>query len=208
MLFRVPVVQPPDWDKAFHVFVDASDIVIGSALMQLEEPNWYMPVYYASRKLSTTERNYSTTEREALGMVYNINKFRHHLLGKKFTFHVDHSALLYLVSKRELTGKLARWTLLLHEFEFKILHRQGVQHAIANYLSRLESSKEGMGVKDDFWDAQLFRVETVHSPDMNEDMEDSWITEMKIFLTTRLPPQHLSTDERKRLAIRSRNFAF
>ena len=32
-LFRVPVVQPPDWEKAFYVFVDASDNAIGSALM-------------------------------------------------------------------------------------------------------------------------------------------------------------------------------
>ena len=66
MLSKVPVIQPPDWEKTFHVFVDASDIAIGSALMQLEEPNWYRSVYYASRKLSTAERNYSTTEREAL----------------------------------------------------------------------------------------------------------------------------------------------
>ena len=57
MLSRVLLVQPPDWKKAFHVFVAASDIAIGSALMQLEEPNWYRPVYYVSRKLSTTERN-------------------------------------------------------------------------------------------------------------------------------------------------------
>ena len=75
MLSRVLVVQPPDWEIAFHVFIDASDIAIGSALMQLEEPNCYKPVYYASRKLSTTERNYSTIEREALGMVYNIKKY-------------------------------------------------------------------------------------------------------------------------------------
>ena len=52
-------------------------------------------------------------EREALGMIYSINKFRHYLLGKKFTFHVGHAALLYLVSKQALTGKLARWMLLL-----------------------------------------------------------------------------------------------
>ena len=64
MLTQAPVVQPPDWDKPFHVFVDASDIAIGSALMQLTEPAWYRPVYYASRKLSTAERNYSTTERD------------------------------------------------------------------------------------------------------------------------------------------------
>ena len=86
--------------------------------------------------MSIGERNYSTTEREALGMAYSINKFRHHLLGKKFTFHVDHSTLLYLLSKQELTTKLARWILLLQEFEFDILHWPGVQHAIADYLSR------------------------------------------------------------------------
>ena len=48
MLSQAPVVQPPDWTKSFHVFVDASDIAIGSVLMQLTEPKWYRPVYYAS----------------------------------------------------------------------------------------------------------------------------------------------------------------
>ena len=109
MLSQAPVVQPPDWSKSFHVFVDASDVAISNVLMQLTEPKWYRPVYYASRKLSKAERNYSMTEREALGMVYSVTKYRHYLLGRKFSFHVDHSALLYLV----LTGKIARWTLLL-----------------------------------------------------------------------------------------------
>ena len=100
--------------------------------MQLTAPNWYGPVYYSSRKLSTAERNYSTIEREALEMIYSINKFRHYLLGKKFTFHVDHVALLYLVSKQTLLGQLARWMLLLQEFEFDIQHRPGTLHAVAD----------------------------------------------------------------------------
>ena len=56
---------------------------------------------------------------------------------------MDHSTLLYLVSKQELTGKPARWTLLLQEFEFNIVHRLGVQHAVADYLSWLESGEKG-----------------------------------------------------------------
>ena len=208
MLSKVPVVQPPDWNKLFHVFVDGSNIAIGSALMQLSEPNWYRPVYYASRKLLAAERNYSKTEREALGMIYSVNKFRHYLLGKKFTsFHVDHSALLYLVSKQELTGKLARWTLLLQEFEFDILHRLGVQHAVADCLSRLESGEEGTGVRDDFPDGQLIQVEAVRVHEINEEIEDAWILEVTIFLTIGLPPEHISADERKRLVVRSRNFS-
>ena len=99
MLTQAPVVQPLDWAKPFHVSVDAFDIAIGSPLMQLNEANWYRPVYYTSRKLTTVERNYSTTEHEELGMIYNIHKFRHYLLGRKFTFHVDHATLLYMVEK-------------------------------------------------------------------------------------------------------------
>ena len=105
MLTQAPVEQPLDWVKPFYVFVDASDMAIGSTLMQLTKPNWYRLVYYASRKLSTVERNYSTTEREALGMIYNINKFWDYLLGRKFMFHVDHATLLYLVDKQALTRK-------------------------------------------------------------------------------------------------------
>jgi hypothetical protein len=69
LLTRAPVVQPPDWDRQFHVFVDASDIAIGRILMQKYEKNWFQPVYYVSRPLSKAERNYSTTEREAIGMI-------------------------------------------------------------------------------------------------------------------------------------------
>ena len=39
MLTQALVVQPPDWTRPFHVFVDVSNIAIGSALMQHIAPN-------------------------------------------------------------------------------------------------------------------------------------------------------------------------
>ena len=80
ILSQAPVVQPPNWTKDFHVFVDASDIAINGVLMQLTEPKWYRPVYNAIRKLLKAERNYSTAEREVLGMVYSVTKYQHYLL--------------------------------------------------------------------------------------------------------------------------------
>ena len=203
MLSHASVIQPPDWSQPFHVFVDASDIAIGSAFMQCTPPNWYQSVYYASRHLSAPEKNYSTTEREALGMVYIITKFQHYLLGRRFTFHVDHSALLYLVNKQALTGRLARWMLLLQEFDFQIHHRPGVQHTVANYLSRLELGEPADSTYDDLPDANLFSLTTTTTPDENED---EWIRDMTHFLSTGLPPDHLPLDARKWLAVRSRNF--
>jgi hypothetical protein len=52
LLSRALVVQPPDWEKEFHILVDASDIAIGSILMQMYKRNWFRLVYYASRRLS------------------------------------------------------------------------------------------------------------------------------------------------------------
>ena len=162
--------------------------------MQCTPSNWYRPVYYASQWLSTAEKNYSTTEREALGMIYSINKFRHYLLGRKFTFHVDHSALLYLVNKQALTGRLARWMLLLQEFDFQIQHRPGVQHVVADYLRRLESGEPTETAYNDLPDANLFNLTT-----MSDDNEDEWITEMTHFLSSGLPPEHMALDARKLL---------
>ena len=90
---------------------------------------------------------------------------------------------------------------MLQEFEFDILHRPRVQHAIADYLSRLESGEEGIGVKDDFPNAHLFWVDTVATTEIGEDTTDAWITEITIFLSTGLPPDNMLLDERKCLPI-------
>ena len=47
------------------MFVDASDIAIGSVLMQEDcGGGWFWLVYYANMTLSMVENNYSVIERE------------------------------------------------------------------------------------------------------------------------------------------------
>ena len=69
-------------------------------------------VTFASKKLSGQERNYSTTEREGLAMVYALQKYWHYLLGGHFRIFTDHSDLKYLVNKPVLGGGICRWLLL------------------------------------------------------------------------------------------------
>jgi hypothetical protein len=113
-------------------------------------------------------------------MIYSVTKLLHYFLGKRFTFYVDHSAMVYLVSKASLTGKLAWWTLLLQEYEFDIVHQSGAQHVVADYLSRLESREAPAGVADDFPDV---RVMTVSPETRPKDDPDKWLTDMVYFLS-------------------------
>jgi hypothetical protein len=74
-LINAPILVPPDWDKTFHVDVDVSKFCIGLMLSQKDDQKKDHPIYYASRQLNPAEKNYSTTEREALGIVYACKKF-------------------------------------------------------------------------------------------------------------------------------------
>ena len=118
------------------------------------------------------------TEREALWLVYSVTKYRHYLLGRKFSFHVEQSSLVCLVSKASRTGKLASWTILLQEFEFDIYHRLWVQHAVADDLSRLESGEFGDGLREEFPDAELFKVTAEVAVDETVAGEDKWLTDL------------------------------
>jgi hypothetical protein len=92
--------------------VDTSGIALGAILVQLEEGNMDHPIYFSIIKLSQAERNYTTTEREGLSMIYALQKFRHYFLGSHFKFFNDHFALKYLVNKPVLEGRICRWLVL------------------------------------------------------------------------------------------------
>ena len=97
--------------------VDASKFAIGCVLAQPREHKMDFLVSYSSRQSNDVEKNYTTTKREGLGMIYVVKKLRYYLLANKFIFFVDHQALLYLVNKPCATGQIVRWFVILLEFD-------------------------------------------------------------------------------------------
>jgi transposase InsO family protein len=162
-LSSAPVLIPPNWAKTFHVYVDASTIALGCVLSQKDDRKFDHPIYFASRQLIAAEKNYTTTEREALAMIFAVQKFRHYLLGYPFVMYVDHDALKYLINKPDLSGRLARWVLLLQEFDFTIVVRPTKSHGNADHISRLEpyTLESLKPLNDEFPDANLFEVDII-----------------------------------------------
>nr|XP_009615865.1 uncharacterized protein LOC104108511 [Nicotiana tomentosiformis] len=103
-LIKEKLVSAPimvtDWSQPFEIKCDASDVVVGAVLEQ-QRDKMFRPIYYASRTLNDAQVNYATTEKEFFVVVFGFDKFRSYLVGSKVIVHTDHSALKYLLSKKE-----------------------------------------------------------------------------------------------------------
>ncbi|CAB0032149.1 unnamed protein product [Trichogramma brassicae] len=136
-----PVLARPDFAKPFIIQCDASGIAIGAVLVQ-EDADGEHPIVYLSRVLTAPERNYSTSEKECLAILWAIKKLRPYIEGYEFNVITDHSALQWLRNLKDPTGRLARWVLEMQQWNFRVIHRKGALIKVADALSRLNGLEE------------------------------------------------------------------
>lgn len=135
-LSNPPVLIFPNFKHTFIVTTDASSIAVGGVLSQGDLPN-DRPIQFISKVLNKTQQNYSTIERELYAIVFAVDSFRHYIYGFEFIIYTDHRPLVYLFNLKNPSSKLFRWRLLLSEYRFKIVYKQGSQNVVADALSRI-----------------------------------------------------------------------
>lgn len=140
LLISPPVLALPRADGHYTLDTDACDVQVGCVLIQDQRDGPPRSIGYWSRKLTKPEQNYSTTEKECLAVVWAILLLRPYLECVHFTVRTDHSALRWILSLTESTGRLARWRLRLLQYDFDITHRAGIKHQAPDALSRLPTT--------------------------------------------------------------------
>lgn len=140
LLSNPPILRQADPAKPFTLRTDASDYAIGAVLLQGDGDD-ERPVEYASRLLTTAETRYSTTEREALAVVWAVERFRGYIEGSEVTIATDHQPLKWLLSLKSPSGRLARWALKLQPYNLKIGYIPGKRNVVADTLSRPPSQE-------------------------------------------------------------------
>jgi hypothetical protein len=132
-LTKAPTLTTPDYSKpeGFEVICDASTVGIGSVLTQNG-----LPIAYESRKLTDTEKNWTTGDQELWAVIHSLKIWRCYLEGIKFTVVTDHNPLTHLQTQPNLSRRQARWAEFLQRFDFTWNYRPGRDN-VADPLSRL-----------------------------------------------------------------------
>nr|CAN63804.1 hypothetical protein VITISV_021831 [Vitis vinifera] len=176
------------WDERCQKSFDQlNDFAIGAVLGQREDGKPYV-IYYASKTLNEAQRNYATTEKELLAVVFALDKFRAYLVGSFIIVFTDHSTLKYLLTKQDAKARLIRWILLLQEFDLQIRDKKGVENVVADHLSRLAIAHNShvLPINDDFPEESLMLLEKA-----------PWYAHIANYLVTSEVPSEWKAQDRK-----------
>lgn len=190
-LITAPIIVPPDWEKPFELMCDASDFAVLAVLGQGYNKVFH-PVYYARKSLIDAQIIYTTTEKEPLTVVFAFEKLRAYLVDTKVLVYTDHSAIKYLIDKKDAKPRLIRWVLLLQEFDLEIRDKKGVENQVVDHLSRLPegvAESKNVAIDESFPDEQLLSMQITAAP---------WYAGILNFLASGVVPLDLNAQGKRR----------
>jgi len=119
---------------------------IGAYLYQIVDDK-EQPIRFLSKTLDSTQRKWSTIEKEAYAIYYALHKFDYLIRDSHFLLKTDHANLTFINTNSK--QKVQRWKLAIQEYDFDIEHIQGSANVAADALSRL-CEPDDIGVDENF----------------------------------------------------------
>ncbi|CAJ0589159.1 unnamed protein product [Cylicocyclus nassatus] len=134
-LVSPPILAAPRLGEPFVIETSGSSKAVAAVLRQ-DQNGEMRCIAYASRALNQHESRYPPIELEALALVFAVQKFRPYIDGAKCTVITDHAPLKALLHRKDLMGRLAKYQIILQEYDIQIVYRPGKHNLLCDALSR------------------------------------------------------------------------
>ena len=110
VLGSLPTVLPPIWDLPFFVNPSVGSDSLGAILLQKDPKTTLMrPVYFASRVMKTTEKEYTPVEKMVLALMFATQKFRSYLLPRHFVIITMEDTFTYVLRHMDVSARISKW---------------------------------------------------------------------------------------------------
>ncbi|XP_059315447.1 uncharacterized protein LOC132066075 [Lycium ferocissimum] len=136
-LSNPPVLVPPEAGRPLLLYLSVSANAFGCVLGQHDETGKKeQAIYYLSKKFTPYEARYTLLERTCCSLTWVAQKLRHYLSAYTTYLISRMDPLKYIFQKPMPTGKLAKWQILLSEFDIVYVTQKAIKgRAIADHLS-------------------------------------------------------------------------
>lgn len=177
-LANATLLVHPDPEAKIAVMVDASDTAIGASLQQFKIDTW-QPLGFFSRKLSPSQRKYSTFDRELTAIYEAIKYFRNDIEGRNFTIYTDHKPITFAFNKKRASSspRQERQLDYISQFTTDVRHIAGQDNTVADTLSRLDEINSPSAI-----DFRLMGQEQSHDDKYFTAPEDSSLVFRKLII--------------------------
>ncbi|XP_060179912.1 uncharacterized protein LOC132609777 [Lycium barbarum] len=155
-----PVLVPPEAGRPLLLYLSVSENAFGCVLGQHDETRKKeRAIYYLSKKFTPYEARYTLLERTCCALTWVAQKLRHYLSAYTTYLISRMDPLKYIFQKPMPTGKLAKWQMLLSEFDIVYVTQKAVKgQAIADHLAENPVDKEYIPLKTYFPDEEVLFI--------------------------------------------------
>jgi transposase InsO family protein len=137
-LSTYPILRHPDFSKEFFLATDGSLEGFGAILHQkCSESGKLFAIAYASTRLPPSMKKLVGPQLEAAAACWAMNKYRHYLIGRKFTLMTDQEVMKYMSKSSDPPKSIAASVLESMEFDYAVVHVPGTQNGAPDFLSRV-----------------------------------------------------------------------
>lgn len=141
-LISPEVLIPYDPKLPLLLATDASQVGLGAVLSHRLHNGQERPIAYASRTLTATERKYPQMDKEALAIIWAVQKFFLYLYARHWTLITDHKPLSQILHPDKslpvlCISRMANYADYLSNFDFDIVFKPTKSNLNADFCSRM-----------------------------------------------------------------------
>lgn len=150
--------MPPIQGKPLLLYISTTKTTLGALLAQQAHDGEERVIYYISRTLVGYELNYTSIKRVCLDVIFCLQKLHHYMLTHKIKLVAIIDPLKYLLNRETLIGRLAKWVMMLSEFDIDYVDQKAInRQVIADQLANATMTDNSPLVSE-FLDKSIFTV--------------------------------------------------